>query len=609
MTSRSPVVRRGRRRWLVQGSAASIAALLVLACAPLAGASNNHYQLAGSRWDHTDYSEAGIVYETLSTSVQFSGGQQVRLAGDTTGDGQEQCTPSGYCGNLWISDGVHVTVTHEDGTVAEADSDEWNVICLGLYPSGPMDLSGLMAPGRNQISLQLREECGSHQGHSPLYLIGDATLGPPTTEDPPADGGSGGDSGPVFEQIPTGEVIGTTAPLGTAFTVSATDPGGGLVHLAWTPDTIWDGWPVRVSCRPAQPTVPAARATVTCVARNVAVDLHLTGVWAPSTTMVFVATNARGSATSRVVDIGEGDSLNAPPGVPQGPSDPGPSPPTRSAPSHDTSQEHVSSSSSASSGWVLTTNGYWEREQDYWGDLGNGADACVESAGSPQVAEACELVAVVAHVGETVIVVGRAIGGLVHEARAAASTRPTYTTVAKPEDPKLPALSHATGQHRRAFAAIYRMARNLARADGLSSALMTSLGRMRAAATAGDGAAERRQSTAAHRYAARLAVVEARQHRLGAEAVEVLKAMGIKRIPVRARWAAFQREVRRHGLPKRIAEHLTAGQRAQARLRILATPRSRVVRDFYTAMDGSAFRKQTDASVAALEQYAASPIT
>jgi hypothetical protein len=419
--------------------------------------------------------------------------------------------------------------------------------------------------------------------------------------------------GPIFDQVPSGEVIGTTAPYGVAFTVSATDPGGGLVHLTWTPDTIWDDWPIRVSCQPAQPTAPAARAKVTCTARNVANDLHLTGVWAPRTTMTFVATNAEGTATSHVVDIGEGDALNAPQGPPQGPS----TPVTGSPPPHDLSGPYVSAgSTSESTHWVLTTDGYWEREEAYWADLANGAEGCAQSSGLLPVMETCELVSDVATVGEAAITAGRLLGGLLHGARALPRARtaatagaPSYASVAQPKDPKLPTLPHTGGRTGRAHKAMLRMARGLARAKGLSSALMTSLSRVHAATAAGDHAAERRQSAAAHRYAAQLATVKTGQHRAGVAVVKALKAMGVRSIPIRSRWAAFQREVQKHGLPRRIAKHLTAEQRRRARRRILATPASDVVVDFYAALNGSAFAKRTDASVAALKAYAASPVS
>lgn len=135
--------------------------------------------------------KAGETFATYTESVKYSVGQTVTLAGDPRGTAVY--TIDGYSGNVYVDDAMDITVTHADGTMTNW-TNEWTFECFGLYPSGPLNISGLFQPGQNKVRISLRDECGTDEGSSPLYFTGNAgfSRGPATDPAGLATFGNGG---------------------------------------------------------------------------------------------------------------------------------------------------------------------------------------------------------------------------------------------------------------------------------------------------------------------------------------------------------------------------------------------------------------------------------
>ncbi len=199
-------------RWLV-------GAVLAWAVLPsVARADDGHaYQFAPFASHSTT---RGAQFESANVKVTYAEGQTVQLAGDPTGTASS-CPPEDeYCGNVWVDDAMDMTIVHADGT-QEKWSNEWTFECYGLYPSAPVDLSGLFAPGVNQVHMTMRDECGGNAGHSALFFIGDAGFGPP--DPPPAPDP---DPAPSSPSAPGEVVAGTGGSVSTPAPSAAPAPAG-----------------------------------------------------------------------------------------------------------------------------------------------------------------------------------------------------------------------------------------------------------------------------------------------------------------------------------------------------------------------------------------------
>ena len=145
---------------VLAGAGALIAGLLV---ASPAQALPSALQIAG-QVDRPVTVEGGAFFDASFVAAERSAARiDTFLAG--TNDAS---------GTLFIDDKIRVDVLHADGTTAIAEHD-FSSGCTTQEPVDNLDLSAVLAPGRNVIRIRLEDTCGGNEGHSAIWLVGNGT--------------------------------------------------------------------------------------------------------------------------------------------------------------------------------------------------------------------------------------------------------------------------------------------------------------------------------------------------------------------------------------------------------------------------------------------------
>lgn len=109
----------------------------------------------------------GEVFFNRDFSVEYDSGS---IFLSSTDDGN---------GTTLVDDAISITITHQDGSVVTY-SDRYDMNCAHLVPKQSTDIASYFAPGVNSVHIELRDICGTQEGSSALWFVGEFTEVSPT---------------------------------------------------------------------------------------------------------------------------------------------------------------------------------------------------------------------------------------------------------------------------------------------------------------------------------------------------------------------------------------------------------------------------------------------